>query len=297
MSVRSLNAQSAEPIRGTEGAVAFFWSPDSQQLGFTTRSAVKKVTISDRAIETLCEDASPGGRYVEPKWADRVSVPRRDAAGIPAAGGEPQAITSIDRSKGEIAHIGPHFLPDGQRFLYVIRNAEPRRSGLYIGQVGSPRTAIIASGRAPGHLCRARASGIYSSRQHRGPAFRREASEIQRRVVPLVAPSEYWPAPVHAGSAYFRAGSEPGQASRPPRRDVHLRHRRSPGIAVSMDGSRGVLLQVVGRAGPVQTFDLAPDGTRLVFSRGDGARASLWMFDLTRGVTSRLTFGASASVL
>jgi eukaryotic-like serine/threonine-protein kinase len=34
---------------------------------------------------------------------------------------------------------------------------------------------------------------------------------------------------------------------------------------------------------------------RIVFSRGEGALASLWMVDLARGMTSRLTFGASSS--
>src|SRR4029077_8087912 len=34
---------------------------------------------------------------------------------------------------------------------------------------------------------------------------------------------------------------------------------------------------------------------RLVFSRGDTEEASLWILDLARGVSSRLTFGASSS--
>jgi eukaryotic-like serine/threonine-protein kinase len=39
LSVRSLDAQSEEPIQGTDGATAFFWSPDSQHVGFTTWSS------------------------------------------------------------------------------------------------------------------------------------------------------------------------------------------------------------------------------------------------------------------
>jgi Tol biopolymer transport system component len=60
-------------------------------------------------------------------------------------------------------------------------------------------------------------------------------------------------------------------------------------------GRGGELLQSVGEPGPYMTFDLAPDDTRVVFSRGEGALASLWVLDLTRGTTSRLTFGASSS--
>jgi hypothetical protein len=43
------------------------------------------------------------------------------------------------------------------------------------------------------------------------------------------------------------------------------------------------------------TFDLAPDDTRVVFSGGEGTLASLWILDLLRGVTSRVTFGSSSA--
>ena len=49
-------------------------------------------------------------------------------------------MTTLDRSQGEVSHLYPHFLPDGVRFLYVRRNKDVTRSGLYIGQVGSRRT-------------------------------------------------------------------------------------------------------------------------------------------------------------
>ncbi len=54
--------------------------------------------------------------------------------GIPAAGGELQKLTSVDRSQGETIHIHPYFLPDAVRFLYVRRNKDVTRSGLYVGQ-------------------------------------------------------------------------------------------------------------------------------------------------------------------
>lgn len=57
----------------------------------------------------------------------------------------------------------------------------------------------------------------------------------------------------------------------------------------------GELLQSIGEPGPYMSFDLAQDDTRVVFSRGEGSLAHLWMLDLTRGFTSRLTFGASST--
>jgi Tol biopolymer transport system component len=43
------------------------------------------------------------------------------------------------------------------------------------------------------------------------------------------------------------------------------------------------------------SFDLSPDDRRLVFSWVAAAQASLWIHDMVRGTTSRLTFGASSS--
>ena len=171
--LRSLNAQSSEVIRGTEGAQSMFWSPDSQQLGFTTASGLKKLTLSNKAVETLCEACSEwkgGGTWSRNGF---IIFSSQDGTlhGIPAGAREPQTITSLDRSKGEIAHIAPHFLPEAERFLYVIRNADPRRSGLYIGQVGSSESRLLLQGEHPAIYARARLSDVHSVRQHRGAAL------------------------------------------------------------------------------------------------------------------------------
>ena len=68
--------------------------------------------------------------------------------GILAGGREPQTITSL-RSKGEIAHSTS--LPaEGERFLYVIRNADARRSGLDIASL--LRRSPSATAHAPSNV-------------------------------------------------------------------------------------------------------------------------------------------------
>src|SRR5262249_39044319 len=37
---------------------------------------------------------------------------------IAAAGGSPEPVTTLDRTRGEISHRSPVFLPDGRHFLY-----------------------------------------------------------------------------------------------------------------------------------------------------------------------------------
>jgi serine/threonine protein kinase len=294
--IRSLNASSAEAVRGLEHAAGLFWSPDSRQLGFTTTSAVKKLTVSDKTVVTLCEGCKPGWSGT---WSRSglILFPTEDGRllGISAAGGEPQVITSPDRSKGEIAHIAPHFLPDGQRFLYVIRSADTKRGGLYVGQVGSHDSRLLLQGDhpaiyVPGYLLFARQGSIVAQ------PFDAERLEFSGEVVPLVGPSEYWPASVHGGNALFQNwfGTWPSFSSSDTGTFAYAIFEH-PELQFQWIRRGGELLQVVGAPGPYMSFDLAPDGTRLVFSRGEGAFANLWMSDLMRNMTSRLTFGAGSS--
>jgi hypothetical protein len=43
---------------------------------------------------------------------------------VPAQGGAPELVTTLDPRKGELDHIAPVFLPDGKRFVYVARQAQ-----------------------------------------------------------------------------------------------------------------------------------------------------------------------------
>ena len=299
ISLRSLNASSVEVIRGTdsEGVQSLFWSPDSQQLGFTTGEAVKKLTISDRAIETLCDGCNPG---LGGSWSRKglVVFPSLDGElfSIPADGGDAKRISTLDRSKGELAHIAPHFLPDGEQFLYVIRNADVRRSGLYIGRVGSVERRLLLPGEhpaiyaMPGYLVFVRGGNIVAQ------SFDLKRLELSGDVVTLVASSEYWPTPVHGGGALWENwfGVWPSFSTSDTGTFTYsvVEH---PELQFQWMRRTGELLQSIGEPGPYMTFDLAQDDTRVVFSRGEGSLAHLWMLDLTRGLTSRLTFGAPSS--
>ena len=56
---------------------------------------------------------------------------------VPAAGGAPTALTTLDQGAGETSHRFPMFLPGGRRFVYTIRNTDPTKSALYAGDLDS----------------------------------------------------------------------------------------------------------------------------------------------------------------
>ena len=120
--VRKLTADAAQPINGSEGAMAPFWSPDSQFLGFFTfENKLKRVALSDGTVQMLC-DTGPGTD------ADRAGTWNRDGVivfstrkgalyRIAASGGSP------DKVPVEGDYRWPAFLPDGHHLLALSRNA------------------------------------------------------------------------------------------------------------------------------------------------------------------------------
>ena len=52
--VRSLNALTWQPLAGTEGATAPFWSPDSKHLGFVAAGKLKRIELASAGVLILC---------------------------------------------------------------------------------------------------------------------------------------------------------------------------------------------------------------------------------------------------
>ncbi|OLC97688.1 MAG: hypothetical protein AUH86_07010 [Acidobacteria bacterium 13_1_40CM_4_58_4] len=50
---------------------------------------------------------------------------------VPAAGGAPSAVTTVDAARGEMNHAWPVFLPDGRHFLFNMNREDG--SAIYVG--------------------------------------------------------------------------------------------------------------------------------------------------------------------
>ena len=50
---------------------------------------------------------------------------------VPAAGGSPSAVTTVDAARGEMNHAWPVFLPDGRHFLFNMNREDG--SAIYVG--------------------------------------------------------------------------------------------------------------------------------------------------------------------
>ncbi|HSS44260.1 MAG TPA: protein kinase, partial [Thermoanaerobaculia bacterium] len=121
--VRSLDAAAGQPVPDAEEAYFPFWSPDSRFVAFFAEGKLKKVDLSGGPVLTIC-DAERGVGGTWNRDGTIVFAPKPTAAlyRVPAAGGQPVAMTKLDASRHETAHRYPEFLPDGRHFLYMAVN-------------------------------------------------------------------------------------------------------------------------------------------------------------------------------
>jgi Tol biopolymer transport system component len=270
------------PVAGTEGARAVFWAPDSDQLGFSTESQLKKVRVSDGTVQTLCDSCQPTGGGT---WSrkDMIVFTTREGSllRIPAGGGAPQHASRLDPSGGEIGHLYPYFLPDGVRFLYLSRNKDVTRSGVFIGQVGSVKPELLLAGdlpaiyASPGYLLFLRSDTLMAQR------LDPERLTLSGDATPLVIAALGDP----LVSQLAFSASETGRLT------YSIVER--PLTQFQWVSRAGDLQQLVGEPGPYSTFDLSADASRLAFARFEAGFSNLRVLDLRSEVTTHLTFGAS----
>src|SRR5262245_48784553 len=147
--VRPLDSTEARELNGTQGAIFPFWSPDSRFIGFFADSRLKKIEITGGPVQTLCEVPLPlGGAW---SGAEGVIIfGPQSLVGllrISATGEEVTQMTTIDRSRQEITHRYPNFLPDGRHFLYSIMSGQKETRGVYLGSLdGTVKQRLLDDG-------------------------------------------------------------------------------------------------------------------------------------------------------
>jgi len=140
--IRRMDSLAVQSLPGTEGASNPFWSPTGGAIAFFSGGKLKVMNLDGGAPQILC-DALPGrgGTWSRegiilfaPHVSDRLYR-------IPAAGGEPVPVTTLDPARAENSHRWPKFLPDGRHFLYYIRSGKPETQGIFVGTLDAKPTS------------------------------------------------------------------------------------------------------------------------------------------------------------
>ena len=285
--IRPMDALEARTIPGTENVQRPFWSPDSRFVAFVAGDKLKKVDITGGPPQTICDtpvNSSDGS------WSQE-GVILFDARAtdplmrVSATGGVPKPVVFENGKEGGTPGTGwPEFLPDGKHFLYTIVDLSSPEMMLAVGNIDSPmvkplfKTTTRVQYAAPGYLLFVRDRTLVAQK------FDVKSQTLQGEPVPM-------------GEGL--GTDDVGLASFSVSRNGVLVYRGGELI-----GSRLVWVDRTGKetlaldaAADYRDTSLSPDGTRLVYDVADGgAKADLWIRDLTRGVSSRFTFDATAEI-
>ena len=289
--VQDLDALEARAIPGTvtSGAVPpFFWSPDSRYVVYSENSPkLKKVDIQTGALQDICDKPAPpiGGSWNK----DGLIIFGSNSTGlwkVPAAGGQPVPLTTLDPSRHEREHELPSFLPDGRHFLYLRVSSVPEESGIFAGSIDDPpdkqsKKRILATGfgayyvpasdGSSGWLLFLRDSNLLAQRFDPGKLeLSGDASSLVEGVGTIYE-TGYFSA--SAGALIYRASSS-------------IRN-----LEMTWFDRQGKQLGALGEPGPIHSSRFSPDGSLLAYTK-DSTTSDIWIQDLKSGSNGRLTFGS-----
>ena len=290
--IRRIDSLTFEPIAGTAGAESAFWSPDSRNLGFVSDAFLKRVGIDGTGLQTLCRlDTAfwAGGAWNEQGTIvlSKAARGQTDATGatlvtVPASGGRPSPLTTLESSRGETGHYWPRFLSDGRQLVFNINSANPEHRGVFIAPLDGPaeRRRLIPDWSivsfAAGHMLFVRSNTLlaqrFDERTHTGVG---EPYAVTEGV-------EFWN---DAGLGVFSASRDGMVVYRPARtRETQLAWVTRSGDAIDIIGEPQLYGQLA----------LAPDGKHAAVELPDAdGRYDIWIVELSRGVPTRLTFDSA----
>ncbi len=301
--VRAVDQLDAVPLGGITGASPFV-SPDGRWIGFFAGGGavggvneLHKVSMSGGPSITVCRLP---GQLRGASWGSDNTIVFATAArstglfSVPAGGGEPKPITTLDAKRGEVNHWFPSILPGGRAALFTIVSAQ---SGtLDAAQVGvvdlktrEVRTLLRGGGHAeyvapragsgPGYLVYAAAGALRAVR------FDPVKLDVLSDPVPIVEQVMT----KQSGAAEFSVSST-GTL-------VYVQGTLTSALAPQR---ALVLVDRQGREEPIAAAPpraysmprLSPDDSRIALDIRDQEN-DIWIWDRARQTLTRLTFDAA----
>jgi eukaryotic-like serine/threonine-protein kinase len=278
--LRPLDATTAQPLAGTEGAMYPFWSPDSRALGFFADSKLKRIDIRGGSPQILA--SAPGGRGGT--WnTDGLIVFASTAVGslssVPSSGGNVANVTNVDRPH-QASHRFPQFFPDGRRFVFFVEGP-PDTQGVYLGALDSPKNQRLTA---------ADSTGAYLTGDWL--LFLRQGTLVARRFNPTLGELTGDPITV-ADSVGLDVSNFSGAFSVSREGIVAYRSVGTGRRQLMWFDRTGKPLATLGTPDESELVapSLSPDGLRVAVHRTLLGNTDVWIFDAARA--TRFTFDAS----
>jgi serine/threonine-protein kinase len=283
--VRTLDQLEPRPLVESSLVRTPFFSPDSKWVAFFDGPVLKKVPASGGP--PLIVGPSGGGGGFGASWGDdgSIVVGGRQLTVIPAAGGEPKALTTADPGGDDASEAFPVVLPQSRGVLF--RMHEPGRAAASEGRLmlldrasGERRelaAAVSAAEFVSGRI-------VYADPRGQLYALPFDLSTLKASGAPT-ALAERVHVPV-VGQAMFSAASSGAIAFLPEVEGANPDANRSL-VWVDRQGHEEPL------AAPPRAYAvlrLSPDATRVALDIRDEGN-DIWIWSLERGVLTRLSSG------
>ena len=285
LTLRPIDELGGAPLRGTEGGVAPFFSPDGEWVGFLSDAAgttLQKVSIFGGPPVTLTEF----NRIITgASWGtdDQIIFGSLDGGlfRVPGGGGEPDVLTSPDADEGERRHYHPSVIPGRQAVLFVIGigDASAARQLAVLALDTGEVTRLGLAGTQPqyastGHLVYSVGDGSV-----RAAPFDVERLEVTGNPVPIL---DGVVVNSTSGFANFSIAANG--------RLVYASGAGSVGerslVWVDREGREEPL---AAEPGSYTTPRVSPDGTRVAVDRRQGNNQDVWVYSIERRTLTRVT--------
>ena len=276
--VRDVNTGTMHQVEEAERPSFPFWSPDGKYIGYFSAGKLKKVALAGGPVQVLCDAPEGRGASWNPRgviiFTPNIAEPLYK---VPEGGGTPEKITE---TKPGWTNRNPYFLPDGDHYLFIVRDTGNASSA------GSLYGASL-SGEKPRQILE-RASNVQYSEGYL--LYLRETVLVAQRFDPKSLKFSGDPTPVAEKLDYWNA------------RDL-IAFTAAHGTLVFRHGALQKTQPMwvdgtgkeIGRFGDPGLYSLprpSPDGTLVGLARidPDTTRGDVWIVDTGRNTVSRSTF-------
>jgi serine/threonine-protein kinase len=278
--LRRLDSFDVSKVPGGDGAFDPFFSPDGQWVGFWAADGrIKKVAVAGGPPAVICDAPDMLGA----SWGEDDSIVYAPGfAGlhrVPAAGGTPVAITTLDAARGDVQHTFPQVVGRGGLILFtaVSRSADAPFSVEVYDLATRARRTLVPDARygrwlPTGHLAYLRDRTLF--------VVKADATTLQPAgdAVPILRNVETG----NNGEALLSVAATGALA--------YFEHAPAAKTLVVVDRT-GVATDLGLPPRPYQGVRLSPDGRRLAIAINEGARTDIWLSAMPPVTLERLTFG------
>lgn len=286
--VRELDQFQARPLpveaESSRQLNGLFWCRDNRRIGFHKDGKLWSVRIDGSGPKFIAEVGGNLGADWNREGVIILSpFPKKSGLlKISDSGGEPEILTELNTNRMEVGHAFPHFLPDGNRFLFLgqIFDFQDSQSDqrLYAGRLDSEEVKGVGRFKSgawfvePNWLLFAEAGSL------RAAPFDLENLKITGEAVTLARRMYYFQPESLARLSVARDGT------------LLFQGRRSNQQLAWVD-EQGTITEVVLESGRYAGFSISPDGERIAVGLRDPRTglSDLWLYGTERETRTHFT--------